>query len=84
MQNSPELQEQVREYYRIAPGVVAAVQARPDRSSILNRMFAEYIGPSVEAIERGENEQAYDIYLGMLRDVRRLTAGSPNIGASAV
>jgi len=74
MDATPDLQEQVREYYRVAPEVVDAIQAMPDRTETLERMFTEYIRPSVEAIERGENTEAYDIYVKMLRDVQELTA----------
>ncbi len=74
MHATPDLQEQVKEYYRVAPAVVQAIEALPDRTIILESMFTEYIRPSVEAIERGENDMAYDIYVKMLRDVQDLTA----------
>ncbi len=74
MHATPDLQEQVREYYRVAPAVVDAIQRMPDRTATLERMFTEYICPSVEAIERGENAEAYDIYVKMLHNVQELTA----------
>ncbi len=82
MHATPELQEQVQEYYRVAPAVVESIQAMPDRTVILESMFTEYIRPSVEAIERGENDMAYDIYVKMLSNVQKLTAA--NMSSTAI
>ncbi len=59
----------VSEYYRLAPTILAAIEASPDR----DRIFAEVYGVirgCVEAIHKGEPEAAISAYTGLIVALR--------------
>ena len=58
--------EDVTTYYSIAPRVVAVIDSLPDRSKIYMKIWSGYIGPAVEAVQRGEEARAYQIYKNMV------------------
>lgn len=51
--------QDIQEYYRTAPGIVNAVNSRPDRKEIWDRLYTELVLPCVRMIHQGKNEEAY-------------------------
>lgn len=54
--------EKVREYYRVAPKIVEAVNARQDSDRIWDNVYRDLVSVCVELIDEGKNEEAFDIY----------------------
>ena len=54
--------EDVAEYYRLAPAVVARVNARPDAGAVWDRVYREMVLPCVRLIREGRFGDAYDLY----------------------
>lgn len=69
LRNHPE---DVHEYYRHAPGIVARIEARPDAAQIFGGFYDAYIISAVLAIERGDNYGAYHIYCNLYRKAERM------------
>ena len=69
----PETAALVHEYYRIAPGIVTAVNARPDRDAIWEDVYAR-IRSIMESIKEGRSGQAIDDYRAMVLDCQAVTA----------
>lgn len=72
MLRSPKLVPLVREYYAIAPLVVAAIDRRPDAKRIYINLYHQFILPTVQAIMAGNMELALHIYTEMLKAVTPL------------
>lgn len=53
----------VAAYYKHAPQIVEAINARPDAKNVYREMYETYILPAVEAIKAGENDKAYKTYV---------------------
>ena len=68
--NQPGGQDEIDEYYRIAPCIVGRIKARPDAAAVLEQLYQEYILPCVEAIEAGEMAKAHDLYKMMVEKVK--------------
>ena len=62
LKSTPEGQAAVREYYDIAPGIVAAVNARRSAKEIWERVYEELVLPCVRLIEEARNEEAFRLY----------------------
>jgi hypothetical protein len=60
--SSPSGRREVEHYYRTAPGIVAAIDALPDRRAAYARILAAGIRPAAAAVARGEHAEAYRIY----------------------
>jgi len=56
-------------YDRVAPAVVARIDASPNRSRELARLYVLYILPSVLAAWLGRARAARGIYTRMMRDL---------------
>ena len=55
-------EEAIREYYEIAPGIVAGINQRPDAEAIWNSVYEETILPCVSMIRAGRMEEAFELY----------------------
>ena len=66
MRCTPERQQEVEEYYRIAPGIVEAVSQRADASDIWRALWASHLAPAIAAIECGDDDRAHSIYRDMV------------------
>ena len=53
----------VLEYYRKAPLIIHAIEAREDSSKIYNALYDEMIKPCVNLLEEGKTEEAKSLYL---------------------
>ena len=57
-------EEEVREYYAIAPQIVEAVNAKENAGEIWNRVYEEMVLPCVRMIRSGAMEDAFRLYKG--------------------
>lgn len=53
----------VAAYYKHAPQIVEAINARPDARNVYREMYETYILPAVDAIKSGDNDKAYEAYV---------------------
>jgi len=60
---TPEKQAMVKQYYAQAPAVVAALDARADKSAIYTELRQRFILPAVLAIQVGWNDVAMKLYM---------------------
>jgi len=67
-------------YYRDAPQIVRAIQARRDSSEILKMLHKEYITPSINLILANKNTEAFDVYKALMKLLRQNYLKSDNIG----
>lgn len=63
----PDGEALVGEYYRIAPGIVRAIDARADAAEIYRAIWLEYLSPCYELIRRGRNAACKRKYVEMMR-----------------
>ena len=52
----------VREYYEVAPGIVAAIDALPGAKAIYAGLYQRLILPCVDFIRNGEEDSALELY----------------------
>ena len=62
MKTVPGGEEDIREYYRIAPAIVSAVNQREDAQSIWRRIYQDLILKCVDLIETGDYVKTYQLY----------------------
>lgn len=63
----PDGRELVDEYYRVAPEIVRAIDARADSAEIYRAIWAEYLSPCYELIRRGRYAACRRKYVEMMR-----------------
>lgn len=68
MQSTPEMRECVREYYRIAPAIVEAIDKRDDRREIYALLRECHLRAALTCIAMGANEMAFVMYRRMVAD----------------
>ena len=64
LRHRPGGAEEIREYYRIAPRIVEAVNAKENSAEIWNRVYEEMVLPCVRMIRSGAMEDAFRLYKG--------------------
>jgi hypothetical protein len=62
MRKNKEKSKDVSWYYKNAPRIVAALDARPDADKVYKKMYRDFIKPAYDAIQEGDDEHAYEIY----------------------
>jgi len=62
MKNVPGGVEDIQEYYRIAPGIVSAINKRKDADSIWTRIYHDLIMRCVTMIKEEDYEDTYQLY----------------------
>ncbi len=62
LRNLPTGEEEIQEYYRVAPLVVKRIKEQPDALRLFEAIYNELIVPCVAWIEQGENERAHIAY----------------------
>lgn len=72
----PEGVALIKQYYALAPQIVAALETKDDKSSIYARLASLFIYPALQAISRGDNNEAMNIYTGMV-EFARVLSGVP-------
>ena len=63
MTTRPDLKELVEQYYAIAPACVEKLEASPFAKQKFNKLYTEYVLPSVEKIKAKDNEAALVLYM---------------------
>ena len=58
--------EDIAEYYRIAPAIVLAINAREDSDQIWATLWQSHLSPALTLIAAGKNEEAYQQYRDMV------------------
>ena len=56
----PNGQEDIEEYYRMAPGIVASINQREDAKQIWDRVYAELVEPCMQMIHEGKDDEAQE------------------------
>lgn len=69
MQKTLLRKQQVNQYYQIAPNIVYSISTHSDVSNIWKELWGAFLKPAIEAIERGDNELAYQMYFRMIDHV---------------
>lgn len=54
--------DSIREYYRIAPAVVAGIDASPNAADVYDGIYERVILPCIGHIQEGKNEEAFSLY----------------------
>ena len=62
LRNRPGGPEEIEEYYRIAPKIVEAVNARPDAREIWEKVYRQMVFVCVNLIQTGKFEKAHEAY----------------------
>ncbi len=62
LSKQPGGQAEIDRYYINAPHVVQAIRQSKDEREILDRLYREMVCPCVEAIRRGDYEEAHGLY----------------------
>ncbi|WP_373761134.1 CFI-box-CTERM domain-containing protein [Streptococcus ferus] len=62
MKSLPKGEDEIRNYYKMAPKIVDAINSRIDRSEILSNLYYELIVPCVSMIKSNKLEEAYQKY----------------------
>ena len=66
--------DEVREYYQIAPRIVANINRSSNRSQIYKQLHSEYISPAHQQVSQGNYGTAHKIYKNMVNYTRRFAA----------
>jgi TPR repeat protein len=70
MRAKPERQAEVEEYYRVAPGIVAVISARPDATAIWHEIGERWLGPILKFAQSGKAQRAHELYCAMVGELR--------------
>ena len=60
--NTPQGSGEIREYYRLAPQIVKAVNARPDAPEVWDRIYRELVLECMDLIRKGKSGETYRLY----------------------
>lgn len=62
LRDRKEGEAEIREYYFVAPQVVAAIKKEGNSKEVFDGIYTNLVQPCVEMIEQGKNEDAYQLY----------------------
>ena len=66
--------QEVSDYYRIAPKIVAGINRRPQKKNIYRHLHSEFITPAHNQVTQGNYGTAHKIYKNMVNYTRRFAA----------
>ncbi|MDY4219167.1 MAG: CFI-box-CTERM domain-containing protein [Candidatus Faecousia sp.] len=66
LQAQPQGQKLIGEYYRLAPGIVTAIDLMDDPDTVYPSLWETYLAPCYDALSRGEHETCQSIYTHMV------------------
>ena len=72
--SQPNGKEEIAAYYRMAPGIVSAINALENRETIWNQVYAELVEPCVALIHDRQEDSAYRLYKAMPYSLNSLSA----------
>ena len=67
----PGGRELIEEYYRIAPGIVAAIDSQPNSPAIYQSILDNYLIPCLRYIELGQYDKCKDTYVTMVNTLKK-------------
>lgn len=70
LHNQPGGPELIEDYYRTAPGIVEAIDREPERKSIYEAIYREYILPCVEHAKQQEFTESQRLYVRMVETLK--------------
>lgn len=73
MQQTESDKETVREYYRIAPGILSKIRARKDGGESLEMLRVHFLLPAFNAIKANDFERARTLYIAMVVVAKTIT-----------
>ena len=62
---------EIREYYDIAPGIVARIDCCEDRRRIYPELLRRYLQPCHEALQAGDNARCHALYREMMGELKK-------------
>ena len=66
----PGGKELIRQYYDIAPTIVANIAKQPNHSEIYQQINEQYLKPCIHLIESGNKERCKELYIEMVEDLQ--------------
>ncbi len=66
--------QEVSDYYRIAPKIVAGINRQPQKKNIYRHLHSEFITPAHQQVTQGNYGTAHKIYKNMVNYTRRFAA----------
>jgi len=66
--------DEVREYYKTAPSIVAGINRQPQKREIYRHLHSEFIVPAHQQVTQGNYGTAHKIYKNMVNYTRRFAA----------
>ncbi len=70
LMNSLEGRGLVEEYYEIAPRLVMTMGMFPEKESLYQKLYTQYLLPCIHLIESGRNEECKDLYMNMVLELK--------------
>ncbi|MBQ4110837.1 MAG: hypothetical protein IJC74_08150 [Clostridia bacterium] len=70
MSSNPEMQKDIKEYYKFAPQIVAKINALENYKSIYREIYSNLICPCVKFILTGKYQEAYALYKNTYNDLK--------------
>lgn len=70
MQNSPEGQALIEEYYQIAPPIVTYINMSQNRDEKYKEIWIDYLQPCIKDIEEGNPNLCQERYIQMVQELR--------------
>lgn len=67
----PGGKELIEEYYRIAPGIVDAIDSQPNSPAIYQSILDDYLTPCLRYIESGQFDKCKDTYVTMVNTLKK-------------
>ena len=71
LMSQPDGEEVIRQYYDLAPTIVKHINQRKDRQEIYRGVWETYLEPCIHMIENGQQEQCKQLYMRMVRDLKK-------------
>lgn len=68
----PYGQKEIDLYYKIAPRIVSAINQLPNCNEIYHGIYNDIIAVCVDLIEKGEYNEAYQVYKNAVSDLKAL------------
>lgn len=71
LRKQPSGEEEIREYYEIAPKIVRSIKESEDADMVWDKLYQELVLPCVHMIDEKEYGPAHDLYLSVTEDLKQ-------------
>lgn len=65
----PDGRELIEAYYALAPRIIRAIDRSPDRAEVYEELYTRWLSASLELIEAGRYEEAFENCVAVLRQL---------------